>query len=80
MYEVALSNNLNQIELEIDHHKKIAGQSVWEIRRRLNHVKEKGIIHGSFMEWVEEQGIEHTAANRMMKVADELPNSATLLN
>lgn len=80
MNEMKLSSNLQQIELEIDHHKKIAGQSVWEIGRRLNHVKENNLAHGSFMEWVSNQGIEQTAANRMMKVASELPNSATLHN
>lgn len=80
MNEITLSNNIQQIELEIDHHKKIAGQSVWEIGRRLNHVKENNMAHGSFMDWVSSQGIEQTAANRMMKVASELPNSATLHN
>lgn len=80
MNDIALSTDLNQIELEIDHHKRVAGQSVWEIGRRLNHVKETDMTHGSFMEWVQSQGIEQTAANRMMRVASELPYSATLHN
>ena len=78
MNELALSNNLSQIELEINHHKQIAGQSIWEIGRRLNHVKENDLAHGQFMEWLKKIEIDHTAAKRMMKVAHELPNSATL--
>ncbi|WP_455459001.1 DUF3102 domain-containing protein, partial [Streptococcus salivarius] len=78
MNELALSNNLPQIELEINHHKQIAGQSIWEIGRRLNHVKENDLAHGQFMEWLKKIEIDHTAAKRMMKVAHELPNSATL--
>ncbi|EPI0592713.1 DUF3102 domain-containing protein [Neisseria gonorrhoeae] len=78
MQEIALSNNLAQIELEINHHKQIAGQSIWEIGRRLNHVKENDLTHGEFINWLSKVEIEHTAAKRMMKVAKEIPNSATL--
>ena len=78
MNEIALSNNLSQIELEISHHKQIAGQSIWEIGRRLNHVKENDLAHGQFMNWLRKVEIDHTSAKRMMKIANELPNSATL--
>lgn len=80
MNELQLSSNLKQIELEINHHKQIAGQSIWEIGRRLNHVKENDLVHGEFMNWVEKQGIKHSEALRMMKVANEIPNSPTLAN
>lgn len=78
MNELSLSNNLNQIELEINYHKQIAGQSIWEIGRRLNHVKENDLTHGQFTNWVENQGIHIREAQRMMKVASELPNTTTL--
>lgn len=78
MQELTLSENLAQIELEINHHKQIAGQSIWEIGRRLNHVKENDLVHGQFMAWLEKVEIDHTSAKRMMKIATELPNSATL--
>ena len=77
MNEIALSNNLSQIELEINHHKQIAGQSIWEIGRRLNHVKENDLTHGQFSDWVERQGIHIREAQRMMKIANELPNTTT---
>lgn len=77
MNELALSNNLSQIELEIKHHKQIAGQSIWEIGRRLNHVKENDLAHGQFSDWVERQGIHIREAQRMMKIANELPNTTT---
>ena len=78
MNEISLSNNLSQIELEISHHKQIAGQSIWEIGRRLNHVKENDLTYGKFTNWVENQGIHIREAQRMMKVASELPNTTTL--
>jgi hypothetical protein len=76
--EITLSNNLSQIELEISHHKQIAGQSIWEIGRRLNHVKEHNLVHGEFGEWLDKIGIHYREANRMMTVAKQLPNLTTL--
>lgn len=80
MNEITLSNNLAQIELEINYHKQIAGQSIWEIGRRLNHVKENDLTHGEFMEWLNKINLKRSEANRMMKVAKELPNYPTLGN
>lgn len=80
MQEIALSNNLSQIELEIQHHKQIAGQSIWEIGRRLNHVKENDLAHGQFMEWYQGLGLDKDFASKSMKVAKELPNFETLRN
>ena len=78
MNEISLSNNLSQIELEISHHKQIAGQSIWEIGRRLNHVKEHNLLHGEFREWHESLGLDKDFAYKSMKIAKELPNVETL--
>ena len=75
-----LSTDLNVITAEINSFKQIAGQSIWEIGRRLSYVKEHDLAHGQFMEWLKTIGFEQTEANRFMKVANELPNSATLHN
>lgn len=80
MNELILSNNLNQIELEINYHKKLAGESIWEIGRRLNHVKENDLVHGQFMKWLEKIEFSQTVANQFMRVAKELPNSVTSQN
>lgn len=80
MQEITLSNNLAQIELEINHHKQLAGQSIWEIGRRLNHVKENDLVHGQFMDWYKGLGIDKDFASKSMKIAKELPNFETLRN
>lgn len=78
MNEISLSNNLNQIELEINHHKQIAGQSIWEIGRRLNHVKEHDLTHGQFGRWLDNIKISHSEARKMMTIAKQLSNRSTL--
>lgn len=78
MQELVLSDNLSQIELEINHHKQIAGQSIWEIGRRLNHVKEHDLVHGEFRAWHENLGLDKDFAYKSMKIAKELPNVETL--
>ena len=80
MNEIKLSNDLQQIELEIQHHKNIAGQSIWEIGKRLNHVKENDLAHGEFTEWLKSIDMSQTQANRFMKVSSELkkPTSVNL--
>ena len=80
MQEITLSNNLQQIELEINHHKNIAGQSIWEIGRRLNHVKENDLAHGQFMKWYQNIGLDKDFVSKSMKIARELPNFETLRN
>lgn len=78
MNETTLSNNLSQIELEIRHHQKLAGESIWEIGRRLKYVKENDLTHGQFREWHESIGIDKDFAYKSIKIADELPKVETL--
>lgn len=59
------------------HHKQIAGQSIWEIGRRLKHVKERNLTHGQFGSWVESIGIARAEASRFIKIAEEIPNLGT---
>lgn len=77
MQEIKLSNDINVITAEINSYKQIAGQSIWEIGRRLNYVKENDLVHGEFIEWINSLGMDRTEAFRFMKVANELPNVDT---
>lgn len=77
MNELNLSNDINVITAEINSYKQIAGQSIWEIGRRLNYVKENDLAHGEFIEWVKSLGMNLREAQRFMKVTAELPNTDT---
>lgn len=80
MNEIALSNNLEQIEFEITHYKQQAGLSFFEIGRRLNHVKENDLAHGEFIDWVEKKAnINRSVAYKMMRVATEFSSNVSTL-
>lgn len=80
MNEIALSSDINVITAEINSYKQIAGQSIWEIGRRLNYVKENDLAHGEFMNWLESININYRVANKFMNIAKELPNMTTSSN
>lgn len=63
----------NGIETEIKSYQNIAGQSIFEIGRRLKHVKENDLAHGEFGKWLENVGLDKYQASRFIKVADEEP-------
>jgi antirestriction protein len=67
-----LSNDINVITAEINAYKQVAGEAIFEIGRRLKHVKENDLTHGQFGKWLESVGIDRTFATRLMKIADEL--------
>ena len=78
MSELSLSKDIQQIDFEIEQYKQSIGSSIWEIGRRLNHVKEHNLVHGEFIEWVESHDFNYKTANRFMRIARELPNIPTL--
>ena len=80
MNEITLSSDINVITAEINSYKQIAGQSIWEIGRRLNYVKENDLAHGEFGAWLEEIEINHSTANKFMKIVKELPYSYSSTN
>lgn len=77
MNELELSSDLNIITAEINSYKQIAGQSIFEIGKRLKHVKENDLVHGEFGKWLESVEINERIAQMMMKVTDEIGNAST---
>lgn len=77
MNEIRLSNDLNVITAEIKTWKSFAGMSVWEIGKRIKHVKENDLTHGNYINWLNDIGIDRSEAYRYIKIADELPNDDT---
>ncbi|MCG0617734.1 hypothetical protein IMAU10070_01324 [Lactiplantibacillus plantarum] len=75
MQEVALSNDLTQITTEIKSYQSIAGQSIFEIGRRLKWVKENDLAHGEYEKWLKSVGVDKTFANRAVKIVDGLGES-----
>lgn len=75
MNELQLSNDITTIETEIKSYQNLAGQSIFEIGRRLKHVKENDLVHGEFINWIENTlNMDRTTANKFMKVSKELSN------
>lgn len=76
--EITLSKDLNVITAEINSYKQIAGQAIFEIGKRLKHVKENDLVHGEWTEWCENQvGISRDYANRYVRVYEEIGNNDT---
>ncbi|MCI2760839.1 DUF3102 domain-containing protein [Staphylococcus lugdunensis] len=71
MNDLQLSNDLTVIETEIKSYQNIAGQSIFEIGRRLKHVKENDLSHGEFGEWLEKVNLNKSQASKFIKVSEE---------
>ncbi|MCP1159410.1 DUF3102 domain-containing protein [Bacillus infantis] len=74
--EIALSNDLNVITAEINSYKQVAGQAIFEIGRRLKHVKEKDLVHGEWMKWLETVDMTQQHATRFIRVYNRFGNQS----
>lgn len=71
MSELELSNDLNVITAEINSYKQVAGQAIFEIGRRLKHVKENDLVHGEWKLFLESIDMSKSQADRFIKVFKE---------
>ncbi|MDW4018919.1 DUF3102 domain-containing protein [Staphylococcus saprophyticus] len=76
MNELQISDDLTIIETEIKSYQNIAGQSIFEIGRRLKHVKEKDLAHGEFGKWLEQIDMNRRQAHQFIKVSEEFSNDS----
>src|SRR5690625_4461586 len=68
-----LSIDLNTITAEINAYQRVAGEAIFEIGRRLKHVKENDLAHGEWTKWCEEEvGMTIMHANRFIRIYDEI--------
>lgn len=77
MQELQLSDDLTTIETEIESYQNIAGQSIFEIGRRLKHVKENDLAHGEWTEWLNNINLDRNQATKFIKIANEFANDWT---
>lgn len=56
-------------------YQQVAGNAIFEIGRRLKHVKESDLVHGEFGKWLETIEIDRTLATRLMKISTEIGDS-----
>jgi len=71
MNEIQLSNDLNVITAEINSYKQVAGQAIFEIGRRLKHVKENDLVHGEWKLFLGSINMSKSQADRFIKVFKE---------
>lgn len=80
MNELALSDNLAQIELDLRQENEQIGKSIWKIGCMLKHVKENDLAHGQFMDWYQNIGYNKNFVSKAITIADKLSNFPALGN
>lgn len=70
-----LSKDINVITAEINAYQQIAGEAIFEIGRRLKHVKENDLAHGEWTKWLKTINMTQDSARRFVRVFEEFGDS-----
>ncbi|WP_141522992.1 DUF3102 domain-containing protein, partial [Bacillus toyonensis] len=62
-----LSSDINVITAEIKSYQQIAGQSIFEIGKRLKYVKENDLVHGEFVNWLQDIDLNRKTAHKFIQ-------------
>jgi len=73
--EITLSSDLNVITAEINSYKQVAGQAIFEIGKRLKHVKENDLVHGEWEKYCQTLEMSRSQATKFITVFTELLNA-----
>lgn len=73
--QLALSTDIVELTAEINIWKQQAGQAVFEIGKRLKHVKEMDLVHGQWIPWLESVDIKPRTAQAMMRAYEQFGNT-----
>lgn len=63
---------MNVITAEINSYKQVAGQAIFEIGRRLKHVKENDLVHGEWIKWLSSINMDRSEAHRYIQVTESI--------
>ncbi|MGX5571755.1 hypothetical protein ACWKTS_09915 [Bacillus toyonensis] len=72
-----LSSDINVITAEIKSYQQIAGQSIFEIGKRLKYVKENDLVHGEFVNWLQDIDLNRKTAHKFIQSFEQFSNVAT---
>ena len=76
-----LSTDINVITAEINAYQRVAGEAIFEIGKRLKHVKENDLAHGEWGRWLTESAkMSSGQARKFITVADEFGENRSTWN
>lgn len=70
--ELILSTDINVITAEINAYQRMAGEAIFEIGKRLKHVKENDLAHGEWSKWLNNVNMDRGSAHKFIHIYEEL--------